>query len=487
MKAQRATKYCLLLPLVAAMAVVSYADVGPTEVAYPTGDRATSVILLERLTPAEVRAGEDYSYTVKLTNLARVPIEGLVLTEEIAAGLDVSDITPKPDRREGHKAVWDLGTLGAREAWSAKISGQSSGTGELKSCAQITFSMGACSTTKVVQPELELVKTAPAEVLVCDPIPLRFVVTNAGSGVARNVVITDRLPAGWTAGDGGNELRFDAGDLAAGQSREFSASVKSSETGEFTNTARAEEAGGLSAEASASTAVRKPTLVVTKTGPKFRYIGRPAKFEITVANEGDAPARNTVLVDTLPAGVKFAKASDNGQFSSGQVTWNLGTLDAGAERTVSVTITPTRADKLRNEAVARAYCAEGSGAAPLEVKGIPAILLEVIDIHDPIEVGSQETYEITVVNQGSADGTNIAITCTLPTEQDYVSTSGPTDASVSGKTVKFAPLRSLAPKAKVVYRVVIKGTAVGDVRFKVSMTSDQVNSPVTETESTNIY
>ena len=487
MKARKCIACCLVLPLVAAMAIASHAAVGTTETAYPTGDRATSVILLERLTPAEVRADEAYSYEVKLTNLTRAPIEGLVLTEEIAAGLTVSEMLPEPSRRDGNRAVWELGTLGARESWSVRISGKSGGIGELESCAQVTFSMNACSATKVVQPKLELTKTAPEEVLVCDPIPLRFVVNNAGSGVARNVVVTDRLPSGWTTGDGGNELRFVAGDLAAGQSREFTASVKAAETGDFTNTAKAEETGGLSAEATARTAVRQPVLTVTKKGPAFRYIGRPAKFEVTVANEGDAPARDTVLVDTLPAGVTFGKASDDGQLASGKITWNLGTIAAGEQRTVSVTMTPTRAGPVRNEAVARAYCAEASAAATLDVEGIPAVLLEVIDIHDPIEVGSQETYEITVVNQGSADGTNIAITCTLPSEQEYVSASGPTDASVSGQTVKFAPLRSLPPQEKVVYRVVVKGVSVGDVRFKVSITSDQVDSPVSETESTHIY
>ena len=51
----------------------------------------------------------------------------------------------------------------------------------------------------------------------------------------------------------------------------------------------------------------------------------------------------------------------------------------------------------------------------------------------------------------------------------------------------FAPLKSLAPKVKVTYRVVVKAVGTGDVRFKVSLTSDQMTSPAEETESTNIY
>jgi len=121
------------------------------------------------------------------------------------------------------------------------------------------------------------------------------------------------------------------------------------------------------------------------------------------------------------------------------------------------------------------------------VKGIPAILLECVDLADPIEVGAQETYVITVTNQGSADGTNIVVACTLPPEEQFVSASGPTKETVRGRQVTFAPLKSLAPKAKATYRVVVKGAKPGDVRFKVSLTSDQMTSPAGETESTHIY
>ena len=64
---------------------------------------------------------------------------------------------------------------------------------------------------------------------------------------------------------------------------------------------------------------------------------------------------------------------------------------------------------------------------------------------------------------------------------------GPPKISSDGKTVTFAPLASLAPKAKTSWKVVVKGVKAGDTRFKVSMTSDQMTRPVEETESTNFY
>ncbi len=132
-------------------------------------------------------------------------------------------------------------------------------------------------------------------------------------------------------------------------------------------------------------------------------------------------------------------------------------------------------------------CGQAETSVALEVRGIPDILLEVVDQLDPVEVGGTTTYVIEVTNQGSADGTNIAITCTLPPELQYVSANGPSPLTAQGRTVRFTPLAVLAPRAKTAYQVVVMRLAVGDVRFKVSMNSDQIDQVVEETESTHVY
>lgn len=457
------------------------------ERAYPTGDRATSIVLLQRVTPTEVRRGEEFGYEIRLLNLTRSRLSELTLTEEFPATFRIVSIDPPPSQKSSDRATWTLRELAGGATETFRVRGSTDSPAELTWCATVTFNTVACAKTRIVEPKLALTKTQPATVMVCDEIPIRLVVTNTGDGVARRVIVDDRLPAGWTTQDGRDSVTLDAGDLSSGQSRQFSVIAKASKIGDYSNTARATESGGLRAESTASTRVVIPVLAIEKRGPAMRYIGRPADFEITVRNTGDAPADNAVLTDTLPPNCQFLTADGGGGVSNGRVTWSLGTLAPGAVKTVKLSLNPNQIGTVTNTAAVRAVCAEATATASMEVRGIPAILLECEDDPDPVEIGTKTTYSIVVTNQGSATATSIVIVCTVPPGEEYVDAVGPTRASVDGKTMRYAALPSLAPKARATYKVTVKGSKAGDERFKVILTSDQTETPVEETESTHIY
>jgi uncharacterized repeat protein (TIGR01451 family) len=344
----------------------------------------------------------------------------------------------------------------------------------------------------VVEPRIKLAKTAPAEVLQCDRIPLKYVITNTGTGYACDITIKDELPDGLMAPDKSNEITFLVEALSPGTSQEFRATVDATKTGKFASRAVAMSQSIGKAESNITeTTVRKPILAVTESGPASNYLGRPLKYEIIVANKGDGIARDTVLEAMIPEGVRFEAATEGGRFthsSPGKVTWNIGSLRPDETRKVTMTLSFNSAGALMTKAVARAYCAETvSDSAETLLSGISAILLEVVDVSDPIEVGQRETYVITATNQGSREGTNIIIACKLESGMEYVSSTGPTPGKVLGDEITFAPLNMLAPKAQASWRVSVKAIGVGDKRFKVVMNTDQLERPVEETEATMFY
>ena len=70
---------------------------------------------------------------------------------------------------------------------------------------------------------------------------------------------------------------------------------------------------------------------------------------------------------------------------------------------------------------------------------------------------------------------------------EYVSSDGPTTASVTGSSVKFTPLGNLGAGKTATYTITVRAKSAADVRFKISLTSAQSSVPIEETESTYIY
>jgi uncharacterized repeat protein (TIGR01451 family) len=460
-----------------------------SSMAYPTGDPKTSVLGVEKGFPREVRLNQPFDYEVRLTNLTNYEIQDVVLIDEPSGNLQITGLSPEGRAGANGGRSWAIGSLGPKESTTIRATGVASGAGNVGSCTTVSYTPQLCAAVPVVEPKLRLTKTGPAEALQCDEITYTFEVSNTGSGAVRNVRINDPLPAGLLTADGQRAVTIDAGTIEAGKSKSFTAKVRPERTGRFENRATATGEGGLTAESTmVATVVRQPVLQIAKRCPEQQFIGRPLNYEITVTNVGDGVARNVVIEDGIPSGAEFNMASDGGRATRGKVAWNLGTIQPKASKTVTLRLNPTGSGRYANTATARADCATPvSASCGTQVSGIPAILLEVVDVEDPIQVGDNETYVITVTNQGSAPGTNIRIVCTLEENQQYVSSSGATRGTARGRQVTFEPLASLAAKDKATFRVVARSVSTGDVRFKVTMTSDQLSRPVEETEATNLY
>jgi len=66
--------------------------------------------------------------------------------------------------------------------------------------------------------------------------------------------------------------------------------------------------------------------------------GEQFTYTISYLNGNTYPVDNVVITDTLPAEVEFVSATSGGTEAGGVVTWNIGTVAAGASGSVSVTV-----------------------------------------------------------------------------------------------------------------------------------------------------
>jgi uncharacterized repeat protein (TIGR01451 family) len=479
----------------------SYSSGGRTSKsgAFPTGDRATSVVFIEKSIPSQTQVGHPFDFITRVTNLTDALVKNVVVYGMLPDNYDVTssdpgilggptEVTLTEDR-----VHWNIGDLDPRATKVITVSGSATSQEELEfCCTEVTYDYdpALCMTAPVVQPELQITKQAPSEVMICDTIQYRIVVSNIGTGAAQNVQINDPLPSGLSTVSGEHSVIRDIGTLNEGESREITVDVKADRTGTFDNVASAVASGDLSANSnSTSTLITQPVLTLTKTGPERRFIGRNITYNLRVTNEGNAPAVNTSLDDCIALNTTMVSASDGASISNRTALWDMGTLQPHESREVSVTVVADSMGEAKNMAVASAECADAATAELITIiGGIPAILLEVIDLADPIELGGTETYEIRVTNQGTATDSNISIVCRLESgTMEFISSDGPTTSSAVGGTVTFAHLPSLAPKETATWRVNVRAVGEGDVRFGVVLHTDQLTRDVTETESTNFY
>jgi hypothetical protein len=70
---------------------------------------------------------------------------------------------------------------------------------------------------------------------------------------------------------------------------------------------------------------------------------------------------------------------------------------------------------------------------------------------------------------------------------DQITPVSSAQGSVSGKSVTFPVVSKLGAKQTITYTISVKGASVGDSRNKITLTADELKTPVDEEESTTVY
>ncbi len=231
-----------------------------------------------------------------------------------------------------------------------------------------------------------------------------------------------------------------------------------------------------------------PLLELTCDAPAEVLASRSVQVCFTLRNNGDAAEPKTVVSLPVPTGVEYVSPTKGKLPDTQALTWEIADLSPGDARLLCANFTTKEPGSLSFAPAARGELAgPAQTACETRVIGIAGILLEVVDVADPIEVGKEVTYEIRVTNQGTATGTNIRLVCTLPPSQEFVSGEGTTAVQAQAASVTTESLASLAPKAAASWRVVVKAAQAADARFRVELASDQFQTPIEEVESTQQY
>jgi uncharacterized repeat protein (TIGR01451 family) len=329
----------------------------------------------------------------------------------------------------------------------------------------------------------------PEQAVVGEPVVFQVQVSNPGSGPVTGLVLRGKLPEGLQHPQG-SVVEAELGTLAPGDSRVIPLTTTAAKGGRQMAEVHATADGGMETSARSAVQLLEANLQVRRSGPSRCYLKSEVGFELELQNPGSAAANNVEIVDTLPAGLEFVSATEGGVYdaASRSVTWRLTALPPNGKHKLGYRVKAAGIGEQADRVVVRAERGlEAKAETTFNVEGIPALLLEVVDLDDPVEAGGDLTYEVRVVNQGSCPCTNIQITASVPDGLQARDASGPTGHRVQGSQVVFESLAKLATKADAVYRMKVRGLQPGDHRFKVQMTCDQLRQPVYKEESSRVY
>ena len=306
-------------------------------------------------------------------------------------------------------------------------------------------------------PDLDITKEADADpVNAGDDIGFSIVVSNddeAGTGVAKDVTLSDPLPGGtdlgvnwqldavlWndvpaadpsvyceiTGSAPAQSLECEFGDLDPGDSVEVQVSSSTSadegcESTTLNNTATAAASNHDEIEASDSITVNCPDLKIEKT-PDGAVVnaGDEISFTITVTSNGPGTAYDVELDDALPGDFAWAEDPDVPECSitGSDLHCDIGDLATGESFSVTVSA-QTDGEDCGESAYLNTAVADASNHAEISDTGditidCPDVLIDKEPVETPISAGEEARFTILVWNEGPGTATDVVVTDTLP-------------------------------------------------------------------------
>lgn len=445
----------------------------------------TPSVSVEWVKQGEINVGQECACDLVVKNTGKVPARAVVVDANFPTSVRLVNANPEPVVVDDH-LEWSIPELAAGEERTIHIAMIPSQRGDLAATANVRFTGTAASIFKVEEPLLKVTTQAPTEVVVGDPLVQTVTVTNPGSGVAQNVKIQVAAPAGLEA-TRGDRSTIEVGSLNPGESRTVRISFTAIAGGDQTLEVAATADSGLNQVAEATVNVIAPSLAVAVEGPSVRYAGREARFTLSVTNEGKAATNNVRVSHRIPKGFKFLKADKGGTFdaSTGSVNWFVGHLEAAQSAQLKLQLQATELGDFEHHVFASAeHGVTAKADTTTKVEGSAALVMEVQDQEDPVEVGHETAYEVRVSNTGSKGAMNVGLTFELPRGVELLDVQSATKHFAKSGLVLFNDLPELAPGKTAIFRIHVKGTAEGNQRVRARLTSESIDEELVTEEVT---
>ena len=428
--------------------------------------------------PASVGLSRTANYVISVTNEGNRMATGVTLTDTLPAGMSYVSADPEPSEIGEGTVVWSLGDIAPAGSSLVSVTLSADAVGEQTNTAAALSTEGftgeGAATTMVIPGSLIVIKTGPETANITDIVNYEITVTNDGEGALTDVTITDTVPEGlsfFSGVPGPTEgTTWNLGILEAGGSRTIMVAASGDVAGDYSLPVTVTSAEGAGADASVDTTILTPDLSVTKAASADTFlVGTEVTFTIEVTNNGNGPAFNAAVSDTLPAGLTVVSSEPEATIGEdGTLSWAIDQLDAGASTSFSVVVTAAESGDYENAAAVTVLDTTADAAASV-TSVTPGISLEKSG-GLRLFTGSERDYAITATNSGESDLTGVAITDAIPSGLSFVSADS--DGTHAAGVVTWN-VGDLALGESVTVTVRLRGDEVGTYTNVASVTSTE--------------
>jgi gliding motility-associated-like protein/uncharacterized repeat protein (TIGR01451 family) len=462
--------------------LVNTAVVTPSEPGtVPVSDASTTVVnkipvlAIVKNGPASIAAGQPIVYTLNVSNTGTANADNAAITDQVPVNISnvswtavVQGNATITNGVNGNGNAVNLNAnipAGAGNSILVTIKGtvNAATTADLVNTAIATpaesgsAAVNSVVTTKVSSnPAVTLVKTGPSAISAGEVVTYTLTAGNNGPSDARNLSISDVVPAAlanvsWTAATTGNAAILTGasgtgnnvlltGNISAGSGNQIVVTITgkvpaSASAGSISNTAKATpgEPGipPISSNNIITTIDHKVKIRAVKSAPSTIAAGQGIAYTLQVFNDGPGDAVNLAITDIIPSGINnvswsattsgAASIAENGNGTGSNVALKVN-IPAGSGNAVSVMVKGDVDPGFTGTTVKNSFTATPSetGNPPVTAEEVTTAVTKTADIQiqktapSSLIAGSAISYTITVKNAGPSNAPVVNITDVIP-------------------------------------------------------------------------
>ena len=414
------------------------------------GPQANLAITKVNAGPTPVNPGQNFSYTIVVTNNGPSTATAPVVTDNTPVGIAFVSVsgggcTAFPCTLSSLAAGLNVtltSTYSIPPSYSGGAISNTASVSAVENDPNIADNSATATTPVGAAADVGILKTTgQSSVSLGQNITYTITVTNSGPAGATGVMVSDTTPPGLTpvsvSGGGCTAFPCTIGALAVGPPVTITVTynVPANYAGtSITNTATVSSASDPNASndsaSATSTISAQADLSISKTGPPSVTVGQNITYTITVTNTGQLSAANTFVNDSTPAGLTFVA---NGGACSGPFPCALGTLGTGQTATITSTFSvPANyaGTTISNTATVSTSSPESNTSNNSSTATTPISSTAVADL-SVTKTGQGEAnpsnivdFTVIVANSGPGTANNVVVADPTPPGLQFISNSG---------------------------------------------------------------